>query len=157
MTTALSLSPLFGSTVGFDRFESLFDKLTRGALNSEDLPPYDIERTGEDRYEITLSVAGFSDTEIGLNVQENQLIVSGTKQDCEAAKKTYLYKGISSGSFKQVFQLAPYVTVVDAVLKEGLLHIQLNSEVPEAKKPRRIEIRSKPEPRAIAAPDAHAA
>ena len=157
MTTALSLSQLFGSSIGFDRFDSLFSELSRPVGNSERFPPYDIERIGEDQYEITISVAGFSQHEIGLAVQDNQLTVTGTKNASEPDRNTYLYRGIGSHSFSQIFQLAPYVTVEAAELKDGLLRLHLQREVPQEKKPRRIEIRVREEPQAIAAPQDQAA
>ena len=157
MTTRISLSPLFGSTVGFDRFDSLFERLGRTLANDDSFPPYDIERIGEDAYGITLAVAGYKENEIGLTVHDTQLIVTGHKDKPESRDKTYLYKGIALRGFEQVFQLAPYVSVKDAELKDGLLRIHLVRELPEAQKPRQIEICTKEEPRSITAQTANAA
>ena len=157
MTTRISLSPLFGTTVGFDRFDDLFDSLSRRLDANDGYPPYDIERTGEDAYSITLSVAGFAEKDLSLTVQDDQLIVTGQKDSPEDRAQAYLYKGIAARSFKRVFQLAPYVMVKGAELKDGLLRIQLVRELPEEQKPRRIEIRTKPELRAVDAPKTRAA
>lgn len=157
MTTRISLSPLFGTTVGFDRFDDLFDTLSRRLDANDGYPPYDIERTGEDAYGITLSVAGFTEKDLSLTVQDDQLVVTGQKDMPEDRAQAYLYKGIAARSFKRTFQLAPYVLVKGAELKDGLLRIQLVRELPEEQKPRRIEIRTKPELHAIDAPKAKAA
>jgi len=157
MTTRISLSPLFGTSVGFDRFDDLFDALSRRLDVNDGYPPYDIERTGADAYGITLSVAGFSEKELSLTVQDDQLVVTGQKETPQDHAQTYLHRGIATRSFKRSFQLAPYVVVRGAELKDGLLRVQLVREVPEEQKPRRIDIRTKPDLRAIETTSAKAA
>jgi molecular chaperone IbpA len=157
MTTRISLSPLFGTTVGFDRFDDLFEALSRRMDANDGYPPYDIERTGEDAYGITLSVAGFSEKDLSLTVQDDQLVVTGQRETPEDRAPAYLHRGIATRSFKRSFQLAPYVVVKGAELKDGLLRIQLVREVPEEQKPRRIDIRTKPDLRAIETAPAKAA
>jgi molecular chaperone IbpA len=145
MRTAFDFSPLFRSSVGFDH---VFDLLSSAAdLQAVDnWPPYDIARAGEDRYRITVAVAGFAPEELDLTVQPNLLIVSGQKQGDGDAP--YLYRGIATGSFERRFQLADYVQVKGASLENGLLTIELAREVPEELKPRRIELQA---PKAVGA------
>jgi len=128
-------SPFFRSTVGFDR---LFDMLDEVADNSQSYPPYDIERTDENRYRITLAVAGFSEKDLNIEVREGVLGVSG-KRD-EAQKSSLLYRGIAGRAFERRFQLAEHVEVKAAKLEHGLLHIELERIVPDEKKPRRVQI-----------------
>ncbi len=135
----LDLSPLWRSTVGFDR---LFDRLddTLRWTTEDNYPPYNIERTGEDHYQISLAVAGFSPSEITMTAEQNVLSVEGRK--AEKGDHQYLYQGISSRPFRRVFNLADYVQVKGASFEDGLLKIELVREVPEAMKPRRIMINS---------------
>jgi molecular chaperone IbpA len=128
-------SPFFRSTVGFDR---LFDMLDEVADNAQSYPPYNIERTDEDRYRITLAVAGFSEKDLNIEVREGVLGVSG-KRD-EGQKQSLLYHGIAGRAFERRFQLAEHVEVKSAKLEHGLLHIELERIVPEEKKPRRVQI-----------------
>ena len=131
-------SPLFRSTVGFDRVLDLLDQASRGQ-SMTNWPPYNIEKTGEDQYRITMAVAGFSPDEIELVQQENVLLVTGQKHpDPEGVQ--VLHRGIATRAFKQTFNLADHVKVTGANLENGLLVIELKREVPEALKPRRIEI-----------------
>ena len=133
-------SPLFRSTVGFDRVLDLLDQASRGQ-SMTNWPPYNIEKTGEDQYRITMAVAGFSPDEIELVQQENVLLVAGQKHpDPEGVQ--VLHRGIATRAFKQTFSLADHVKVTGANLENGLLVIELQREVPEALKPRRIEIAS---------------
>jgi molecular chaperone IbpA len=133
-------SPLFRSTVGFDRVLDLLDQASRGQ-SMTNWPPYNIEKTGEDQYRITMAVAGFSPDEIELVQQENVLLVTGQKHpDPEGVQ--VLHRGIATRAFKQTFNLADHVKVTGANLENGLLVIELKREVPEALKPRRIEIAS---------------
>lgn len=133
------LTPLWRSSVGFDRLLDLLDGSVH--LNgAETYPPYNIERTGEDNYQITLALAGFSPNEITITAEQDVLTVEGRKS--ENADHQYLYRGIASRPFKRVFNLADYVQVKDATFEAGLLIIQLVREVPEALKPRRIAIGS---------------
>ncbi len=133
------LAPLYRSTVGFDRLFSLFDQL--GDDGSPGYPPYNIERTGENDYRITVAVAGFAEPELSIEVKENALTIRGDKQ-AKADEQTgeTLYQGIAARAFERVFQLADYVQVKGASLENGLLHVDLVREIPEAKKPRQIEI-----------------
>jgi molecular chaperone IbpA len=131
-------SPLYRSTVGFDR---LFDMLDRVTEPQTHWPPYNIERKGEDQYFITMAVAGFAPDEIEIVQQENTLLVTGGKRS-EPQDVECLYRGIANGSFRQSFNLADHVKVVAAALDNGLLKIELMREVPEELKPRQIKIES---------------
>jgi molecular chaperone IbpA len=138
MRTAFDFSPLYRSTVGFDR---LFDLLDQNAQIEPmtNWPPYNIEKLGEDQYVITMAIAGFSHDEIELTQKENLLLVTGQRKASEEGKQ-YLHRGIATRAFKQSFNLADHVKVTTASLDNGLLTIALKREVPEALKPRRIEI-----------------
>ena len=130
------LNPLWRSTIGFDR---LFDLLDETQHRTEDnYPPYNIERLGEDRYQISLAVAGFSADEITITAEQSVLTVEGRK--AEKQQREFLYQGISSRPFKRQFNLADYVQVKGAAFDNGLLKIELLREIPEAMKPRRIAI-----------------
>src|SRR5690348_13130514 len=131
------LSPLYRSTVGFDRLFSMLD----GFEAAPGYPPYNIERTGENDYRITVAVAGFSEPELNIEVKESTLKISGNKQEkAEEKKGETLYQGIAARAFERVFQLADHVQVKGASLENGLLHVDLVREIPEAKKPRQIAI-----------------
>lgn len=134
------LSPLYRSTVGFDRIFSMLDQMNGPeAVNS--YPPYNIERTGENAYRISVAVAGFTDRDIAIEVKENVLAVRGDKQARDDERKAdVLYQGIAARTFERRFQLADHVQVTGASLENGLLHIDLVREIPEAKKPRLIQI-----------------
>ena len=138
MRTAFDFSPLYRSTVGFDRVAEMLDRATRVEPMTS-WPPYNIEKTGEDQYRITMAVAGFSPDEIELVQQENVLLVSGRKHP-EPDGVEVLHRGIATRAFKQTFNLADYVKVKGASLENGLLIVELVREVPEEMKPRRIEI-----------------
>jgi molecular chaperone IbpA len=129
-------SPLFRSTIGFDRLFDLVETAQR--VGEDNYPPYNIERLDEDRYQIALAVAGFSPDEIAVTAEQNVVTVEGNKPD--KAEGEFLYRGISTRQFKRQFSLADYVRVSAAAFDNGLLKIQLIREVPEAVKPRRIEI-----------------
>lgn len=131
-------SPLYRSTVGFDRLQSLLDSVTQESAPT--YPPYNIERTSETDYRITLAVAGFAESDLDIEVKQNVLTISGKRAEQEEA--TYLYRGIAGRSFERSFQLADHVEVTGARLENGLLHVELQRRVPEALKPRRIEIAS---------------
>ena len=135
------LSPLYRSTVGFDRLFSLLDQVS-GVENVPTYPPYNIERTGENAYRITMAVAGFGENELSIEARENVLTVKGEKKTEEADEKKVLYRGIAARSFERRFQLADHVEVRGATLENGLLHIDLVREIPEAMKPRQIAISS---------------
>ncbi|AHY49395.1 Hsp20 family protein [Bradyrhizobium japonicum] len=129
-------SPLWRSTIGFDR---LFDLAESAQRTSEDhYPPYNIERLGDDRYQISLAVAGFSPDEISVTAEQNVVTIEGNK--AEKTEREYLYRGISTRGFKRQFNLADYVQVKTASFDNGLLKIELVREIPEAMKPRRIAI-----------------
>jgi molecular chaperone IbpA len=133
------LTPLYRSTVGFDRLFSLLDSFGDGAAPS--YPPYNIERTGENAYRISVAVAGFTDKEINIEVKENALTIRGDKQVAEKDQEgEVLYQGIAARAFERRFQLAEHVQVTGASLENGLLHVDLVREIPEAKKPRQIPI-----------------
>jgi len=135
------LAPLYRSTVGFDRLFSLLDQVSGFEGSGSTYPPYNIERTGENAYRITVAVAGFSDTDISIEAKENTLTIKGEKQaKAEEKKGEVLYQGIAARAFERVFQLAEHVEVRGASLENGLLHVDLVREVPEAMKPRRITI-----------------
>jgi molecular chaperone IbpA len=134
------LAPLYRSTVGFDRLFSMFD----GADVAPGYPPYNIERTGENDYRISVAVAGFADSELTIEAKENTLTIKGEKQTQEEEKAgEVLYQGIAARAFERVFQLADHVLVKGAALENGLLHVDLVREIPEAKKPRQIPINGK--------------
>ncbi|MDJ0776681.1 MAG: Hsp20 family protein [Gammaproteobacteria bacterium] len=139
--TTIDLSPLYRSTVGFDRMASLLDSAMRSDKAASGFPPYDIEATGEDRYAITLAVAGFEESELDIQVEKGVLRVRGKKAE-DGVEKSYLYRGIANRSFERKFNLADYIEVSGAELKNGLLVIRLVKEIPEAMKPRSIAIAS---------------
>jgi molecular chaperone IbpA len=134
------LTPFYRSTVGFDRFFSLLDRAA--ADGSPGYPPYNIERTGENSYRISIAVSGFSQNELSIVAKENTLTVKGEKTAVENGtdKSEVLYRGIAARAFERAFQLADFVAVKNASLENGLLHIDLVREIPEAKKPRSIPI-----------------
>jgi molecular chaperone IbpA len=132
------LSPLFRSSIGFDRLMRLADAATR-VDSAGGYPPYNIEATGENAYRLTMAVAGFGPEDLDITVKENELLVSGrSKKDEDAAK--YLHRGIARRAFERHFQLADHIKVAGASLANGLLHVDLVREIPEAMKPRKIEI-----------------
>jgi molecular chaperone IbpA len=130
------LAPLYRSTVGFDRLFSMLD----GFEAAPGYPPYNIERTGENEYRITVAVAGFGEDELSIESKENTLTIKGAKQVKEEQNGEVLYQGIAARAFERVFQLADYVQVKAAAVENGLLHVDLVREIPEAKKPRQIPI-----------------
>jgi len=136
------LAPLYRSTVGFDRLFSMLDQVAGFEGNGSTYPPYNIERTGENAYRITVAVAGFSESEISIEAKENTLTIKGEKAKANEVKGEVLYQGIAARAFERVFQLAEHVEVRGASLENGLLHVDLVREVPEAAKPRRIAIGS---------------
>jgi molecular chaperone IbpA len=137
MRTSYDFTPFFRSSIGFDR---IFDLLEHGgnAEPFETWPPYDIVRTGEDSYRISMAVAGFSHDELKLTYQPNLLIVSGAKAGDD--KAAYLYRGIAGGRFERRFELADFVEIADAHLENGILTIALKRELPDKMKPRKIAI-----------------
>lgn len=136
----VDFSPLYRSTVGFDRLFTMLDSLGQPD-NGQTYPPYNIERTGENDYRVTVAVAGFAENELNIELKENTLTVKGEKQTKSEQKSgEVLYQGIAARAFERVFQLADFVQVKGATLENGLLHVDLVREIPEAKKPRQIAI-----------------
>lgn len=135
------LTPLYRNTVGFDRFANMLDQVLTGEGSQQGYPPYNIEKTGDDSYRITLAVAGFSMGDLDIEARDGQLIVKGGKAPVsEENAPIYLHRGIAERSFERRFQLADHVRASGANLENGLLHIDLVRELPEALKPRKIEI-----------------
>ena len=135
----IDFTPLFRTAIGFDHLAEALESACRSDAGG--YPPYNIEVTGTDRYRITMAVAGFTREDLGLQVKENILSVSGARKEDETKRK-FLHRGIATRSFDRQFQLADYVRVSGAELEDGLLHISLVREIPEAMKPRRIKINS---------------
>jgi molecular chaperone IbpA len=139
---AVDLTPLIRTSVGFDRLLRMMDSAMRSDATSESYPPYNIEKMDENIYRITMAVAGFSENDLNITMQDNTLIISGKiRQDQSAVK--YLYRGIAGRAFEKHFQLADFIKVGEASLDNGLLNILLIREIPEAMKPRKIHIQSK--------------
>jgi molecular chaperone IbpA len=132
-------SPLFRSTIGFDRLVRLLDSATHADSAPLAYPPYNIEKTGEDAYRLTMAVAGFARDEIDVTVHENSLTVTGKAKNGEDGGR-YLHRGIARRAFERRFSLADHIKIVGASLDNGMLHVDLVREVPEAMKPRKIEI-----------------
>ena len=135
-------SPLFRSTIGFDRLARLVDSAARFDTAAPAYPPYNIESTGDESYRLTMAVAGFSHDELDITVQQNSLVISGKaqKEDEEATGGRYLHRGIARRAFERRFSLADHIKVNGASLDNGLLHVDLVREVPEEAKPRQIKI-----------------
>ena len=138
MRTTYDFAPLWRSTIGFDRLFDLVDAAQQQAGTEDNYPPCNVERVGEDRYRISLAVAGFSADEIAITAEQSVLTVEGRKS--EKQQREFLYQGISSRPFKRQFNLADYVQVKDATFENGMLTITLVRDLPEAMKPRRIAI-----------------
>jgi molecular chaperone IbpA len=136
---SFDLTPFYRSTIGFDRLFNLLDQTT-GDASAPGYPPYNIERTGDNAYRISVAVSGFSPAELSIVSKENTLTIKGEKTAQENSKSEVLYRGIAARAFERAFQLADYVTVKNASLENGLLHVDLVREIPEAKKPRSIPI-----------------
>jgi molecular chaperone IbpA len=138
------LSPLFRNSVGFDRMTRLLDGVAGDPIPS--YPPYNIEKIGEDAYRITMAVAGFGEADLDVQVTDNQLTIAGrvAKNEGEPKEQMYLHRGIAERAFDRRFNLADHIKVADASLVNGLLHVDLVREVPEAMKPRTVSIKSRP-------------
>lgn len=132
-------APLYRASVGFDQIADMMDRVLSDNVPTSSYPPYNIEKTAEDAYRISIAVAGFSADDLGIEVKENALIVNARKPDAKE-EKSYLHRGIATRAFERRFQLADHVRVNGASHEDGMLHIDLVREVPEALKPRRIEI-----------------
>jgi molecular chaperone IbpA len=138
------LSPLYRATVGFDQIADLMDRVLTSDVGTQNYPPYNIEKTADDGWRISIAVAGFSDAELNVEVRENALIVSARKAEDETARR-YLHRGIATRAFERRFHLADHVRVTGATHADGMLHVDLVREVPEALRPRRIEIAKAPQ------------
>lgn len=136
--TTFDFSPLFRSTVGFDRMQRMLEAATRSE-EASGYPPYNIEKLEENAYRITMAVAGFSEDDLDIEVKDGVLVITGKHDDGER-ERTFLHRGIAGRAFRRSFQLADHVKVQGASLENGLLHIDLAREVPEAMKPRKIAI-----------------
>lgn len=147
----VDLTPLYRSSVGYDRFGSLLDAAFQTEKTSAGYPPYNIEVVEENNYAITIAVAGFKEAELNIQVENGVLTVSGKKENSEEAKN-FLHQGIASRSFERKFNLADHIEVVDAKLADGLLNVHLVKEIPEAMKPKSIAISSE-SPRVISHED----
>ncbi len=138
---SFDFAPLYRSTVGFDRLANAMDRALTNDVSANGYPPYNIEKSGEDKYRISIAVAGFSDDELSIEMRDHQLFVSAKKAEAETVEEvTFLHRGIASRAFEKRFQLADHVRAVGASTENGILHIELLREVPEALKPRQIEI-----------------
>lgn len=138
----LDLTPLYRSTVGFDRLASVFDTLASYEGEVPSYPPYNIERLGENEYRVTMAVAGFTEDDLNIEVKENSLTIRGERADTQENTE-FLHRGIATRSFERRFQLEDHVKVQNASLENGLLHVDLVRELPEAMKPRTIAINGK--------------
>ena len=147
------LSPLYRSTVGFDRLFNLIDQMSGVEGAAPTYPPYNIERTGENAYRISVAVAGFAEKDLTIETRENTLLIRGSKApvEGEAVKPEVLYQGIAARAFERRFQLADHVQVTGAMLEHGLLHVDLVREIPEAQKPRQIPIGATRGPKVVEA------
>ncbi|WP_434618368.1 Hsp20 family protein [Tabrizicola sp. M-4] len=137
----LDFAPLYRATVGFDRIADLMDRVLTNEVAQPTYPPYNIEKTADDAYRISIAVAGFAPEELGVEVKDGTLLVTARKAP-EAEGKTYLHRGIATRAFERRFALADHVRVTGATHEHGMLHVDLVRETPEALKPRRIEIAS---------------
>ena len=145
-------SPLFRSTIGFDRLTNIMDTAMRQSDATEAYPPYNIQKTGENSYCITLAVAGFSEEELEIVNHEGKLVIEGrVKPNKENEENIFLHRGIAGRAFKRSFQLADHIKIMGANLSNGLLNVELVREIPEELKPRKIEISSSPKTRIIEA------
>lgn len=135
----MDLTPLYRASIGFDRIADLMDRALSSDISATTYPPYNIEKTGEDAYRISIAVAGFSADDLSVEMKEGAVIVSARKAE-EDEGKTYLHRGIATRAFERKFALADHVRVTGASHVDGMLHIELVREIPEALKPRRIEI-----------------
>ncbi|MDO6507579.1 Hsp20 family protein [Colwellia sp. 4_MG-2023] len=146
MRTSTDFSPLYRSFIGFDHLAGLIDKASQAEKQSS-YPPYNVELLAEDKYRITMAVAGFSEEDIDIESRDNSLIIIGTKALNNNSEKQvprkFLHQGIAERNFERKFQLGEHVKVIGAFMKDGLLHIDLQREIPEALKPRKIAINGK--------------
>ncbi len=140
---SFDLTPLYRATIGFDQLAEMFDRIFSSETGGGSYPPFNIEKIGDDHYRISIAVAGFSPDEIEVELRDQQLVIRGAKaQNEEEAGRTFLYRGIAQRAFEKRFQLADYIRVQDAIYENGMLHVDLVREIPEALRPRKIEIKS---------------
>jgi molecular chaperone IbpA len=132
-------APMHRATVGFDKIADLMDRVLSSEVNQPTYPPYNIEKTAPDAYRISIAVAGFSDADLSVEMKENSLVVSASKAG-DDSDRSYLHRGIATRAFERRFTLADHVIVIGASHADGMLHIDLRREIPEALKPRRIQI-----------------
>lgn len=137
MRNTIDLSPLYHSAIGFDRMASLLDSVAQDSKPS--YPPYNIEQVEENQFRISMAVAGFTEDQLEITSEQNTLLISGNQQE-DGEERNYLHRGIAARNFERKFQLAEHVKVVSASLENGLLHVTLEREIPEAMKPRKISI-----------------
>ncbi|OKY27999.1 MULTISPECIES: Hsp20 family protein [Thalassotalea] len=143
MRTTTDFSPLYRSFIGFDHLAGLLDKASRADKQSS-YPPYNIELLAEDQYRITMAVAGFAEEELAIQSEHNNLVITGTKAgETDKTDRKFLHQGIAERNFERKFQLGDHVKVVGAFMENGLLHVDLQREIPEALKPRKIAINGK--------------
>ena len=135
----LDFSPLLRATVGFDPITDLMDRVLTNDVSQSSYPPYNIEKSADDTYRISVAAAGFSKTDLSVEVRENLLIISGSKSD-DDGERVYLHRGIATRAFERKFHLADHVHVSAAHHADGMLHVDLKREIPEALKPRKIAI-----------------
>jgi molecular chaperone IbpA len=138
---SFDLAPLYRATVGFDQVADMMDRVFANDVGQPTYPPYNIEKTDENAYRISIAVAGFAADDLGVDVKENALIVTARKAE-DDGERTYLHRGIATRAFERRFHLADHVRVTGATHADGMLHIELEREIPEALKPRRIAIAS---------------
>ena len=136
----LDFAPLYRATVGFDQIADMFDRVLSGEVAQTTYPPYNIEKTADDAYRISIAGAGFSESDLSVELKDGALIVSAKKAEDDEEGRTFLHRGIATRAFERRFQLADHVRVTGAAHADGMLHIELVKEIPEALKPRRIEI-----------------
>ncbi|QPM91715.1 Hsp20 family protein [Pseudooceanicola algae] len=138
----LDFAPLYRATVGFDQIADMMDRVLSAEGGQQTYPPYNIEKTAEDAYRISIAVAGFADADLNVEVRDKALIVSARKAEDDETPRAYLHRGIATRAFERRFALADHVRITGATHADGMLHIELKREIPEALKPRRIEIAS---------------
>ena len=143
MRTSTDFSPLYRSFIGFDHLAGLIDKASRADKQSS-YPPYNVELLAEDQYRITMAIAGFAEEDLEIESKQNTLVITGTKAEIDKSiERKFLHQGIAERNFERKFQLGEHVKVIGAFMKNGLLHIDLEREIPEALKPRKIAINGK--------------
>ena len=140
----LDLTPVFRTAIGFDRMANLVDSMMAGGFDDQsNWPPYNIEKHGENTYRISMAVAGFGEDELDVTIHDHHLVVQGTRGDDAGEDLQYLHRGIAGRSFERRFQLADFIEVKSASMKDGLLHIDLERVIPEAMLPRKVDINAK--------------